>query len=689
MRTAARAPHRLSWFLLALFTCLFVGTAFARITTVNGIQTTHHDGQTFVTWDNLAGTNWTYHVFRSSHYMGGQSDLEDADEVGTVGDSSAVDRRISNLLGTLLTFRTDSAAVPLSPARGLFCATVSDGGLFYYAVIAESLNTGTFMTFKPDQNSTSQPKLEQGNRPKPVFQRKLTTPVHGDDYVLFTSDRDLPNFPAMCNLPSKAFHLGVIRGLPGSALILNGHGRGGSYFNSLGGTGVPGEWVMSIDDYLSTSDAADFYFGYHQDYDWATLWNPTAPPYTIVADYSDQRVQYLIDWATNSWTHDRNRVYAMGSSMGGTFAFFLAWHHPEKIAGALAFIPKLCFGYTSNDPAPWLRDSFNRMWGTVDEDLPTTNGTTTYEWMDGRSQAETFANRGSAPMVGFVGRNDDVVGWGEKVAYFNALEQNHSGGTWFWDQRGHYDSQYTATWSPMQNWKQLYKFRLDQSYPAFSNCSADFSAGNGDPAVGDSVGTINGFADWDSLVVDTQTRWSVTLRSRALNTRYQSFAKPASMTVDVSPRRLQQFLVGNRSTYVWTVRRASDQMLLQLGTTQPDDQNVLTVPGVVIGAGDVTLTLTPLTIAGVAPSTAHGMHLAISRQPVRGSAQVRVDWPAAGEGRLDLYDVAGRHARTLFSGSAHGTATHTLSANGLQPGVYLMRARQGGEQKTQRVVILN
>ena len=687
MRFLRRTP---CWLIVACC-ALFIGVAAsASPRTVTGIAATHHDGQTFITWSDVPGHDWSYRVYRASHPILTVYDLEDADLLGWVGDSSAIDRRISNLLGTTLTYRTDSTAAPLALGQGLFVATAEEGGLNYYTVFAESLTYGEQVYFRPGQNCLLSPVYETTLLPRPVFQRALTTPVRGDDYVLFTCDRDLQRYPAMCNLASRAFHLGVIRGVPGAALLLNGHGRGGSFFNSLGGTGMPGEWVMAIDDYLSTNDAADFYFGYHQDYDWSTPWNPTAPPYTVVGDYSEQRVQYLIDWATSSFTHDRNRVYAMGSSMGGTFAFFLAWHHPDKIAGALAFIPKICFGYTEADPAPWLRDSFDRMWGTVDEALPMTNGANTYQWMDGRAQAQTYESRGSAPIVAFCGRNDTVVGWGEKVAYFGAMQQNHAGGAWFWDERGHYDSQYTAAWSPMQNWKQLYKFRLNQSYPAFSNCSADLNPGNGAPADGDSVGTINGFADWDSLIVDTPTRWSVTLRSRGLSTRFQTFAKPAAMTIDVTPRRLQRFLVGARSTYVWSVRRASDQMLLQLGTAHPDDQDVLTIPGVAIGAVDVVLTITPLTITGVdTPHPAAGMRLALSHQPVRGSAQVRVDGPASGEGSLELYDVSGRHARTLFSGPAHGSAAHTLSANGLQPGVYLIRATQGREQKTQRVVILH
>ena len=93
---------------------------------------------------------------------------------------------------------------------------------------------------------------------------------------------------------------------------------------------------------------------------------------------------------------------------------------------------------------------------------------------------------------------------------------------------------------------------------------------------------------------------------------------------------------------------------------------------------------------GVDPGVrATALRLAVSRQPVRGLAQVRVSWPAAGTGRVDLYDVSGRLQRTLFAGDAHGSSTLDLPGDAMSPGVYLMRARQGSHETQQRVVILH
>jgi hypothetical protein len=46
-------------------------------------------------------------------------------------------------------------------------------------------------------------------------------------------------------------------------------------------------------------------------------------------------------------------------------------------------------------------------------------------------------------------------------------------------------------------------FRSDRSWPAFSHCSADGALGDGTPASGDSLGTLNGSMEWDPVVTDT------------------------------------------------------------------------------------------------------------------------------------------------------------------------------------------
>lgn len=658
---------------------------------VTGLQVEHHDGQTFLTWDNLPGTGWQYHIFSSPIPVSSQAEFPYTSELGSVGDSSGVDGRMSKLLGQPLAFRTDSAAAPLSLDRGLFVTTPGRARDWYYLVTADSIGACVTLDIVPGLNSLVTPVHEERDLPRPIWQRTLSGPAVGEEYVLFTSTQTaIPGFPAMSGREGQPFHFGVKRGAPGGALILHGHGRGGSFFSAMSGTGRAGEWVVAVDDWLPTGDVGDFYYGYAEYYNLGMEVNP-APRRGRVVDYTDRAVMYLLDWAEREFGHNQNRVYAMGGSMGGTFASFLAWHHPERVAAALAFMPKLCFGYTP-DSYPNLRVSFDRMWGTLNTNLPTMNGYSIFDWMDGRFLARHSYRDGVSPVTGFVGRNDEVVGWPEKVAYFKAMSEQHMGGTWYWDERSHFDPTAELTWLPeQQRWELLYQYSLDQSYPALTNCSADNDPGDGSLATGEAVGTINGYLGWDDAsIVDTPAQWEMTLHTRTRSTRSAVLSPPAVVHVNVTPRRLQQFVVTTRVPYWYEVYDQATHTLTGSGPLQADSLAVLTIPNVEVTAGGSRIVLRPSTTTGVGDGAGLRRPLiALASNPVRDRTSVKFAWPNMGRADVELFDLAGRRVRTLYSGSAAGAGTLTLSARDLAPGVYLLSARQGSTSDVERVVVVH
>jgi pimeloyl-ACP methyl ester carboxylesterase len=662
----------------------------ASATSVANLVATFRDGQTFLTWDDLPGTGWIYHVMSSSTPIDDAASLDNASELAQVGDNSAVDQRITSLVGATLTYRISPTDPPLAATKGLFVATPTIGALTYYAVTVEKIGMGQDLSLVPGRNTLTSPVWERVQRPQPVWQRTLTSPT-GEDYVLWTTNSPSTLMPAMCNLPGRAFHFGIVQGTAGGALIVTGHGRGGNFLNSIFGSGTPGEWVLSIDDYLPTGDLSSFYFGYEQNYDLEQPYNFPRATGGLVNDFTEQRVMFLLDWADQAIPHDPKRVYAMGVSMGGSFAFFMAWHHPDRIAGTLSVIPKVCTGYRP-DVFPGLRDSFDRMWGSPDIDLPTTTGARVFQWMDGREQARIERHRGSAPMVAFCGINDTVTGWAEKVAYFQSMQANDAGGTWFWDERGHYDASNTAEWYPMMGAKLLYKYRLDQSYPAFTNCSSNGNFGNGDATTADPIGQINGLVDWDeTAMLDTQLRWEVTLKTRSVSTLDGIIGAPPSLNVDVTPRRLQTFIVAQNVLYRFEVRRRADGVLIQAGTASADQDAMLTLPQVQVVDGGVRLAVFPTTTAGVTPETSgRGVpHLALSRNPVQDKASLTIEWPGEGDGVVELFDMQGRRVRTEFAGSAKGLTERTFRTADLSPGLYVLSARQGTAKALRRVTVIH
>src|ERR1051325_5346507 len=117
-------------------------------------------------------------------------------------------------------------------------------------------------------------------------------------------------------------------------------------------------------------------------------------------------------------------------------------------------------------------------------------------------------------MINFAGRHDFTVGWDAKQGFYAAMETYRLGGIQYWDNRDHPSELYPAALAPMLSLPWLYRFKTNLSWPAFSHCSA-----NGDPgaftlASGDSLGTINGYLDWDPAVADSATARANSTRRR-------------------------------------------------------------------------------------------------------------------------------------------------------------------------------
>jgi hypothetical protein len=96
--------------------------------------------------------------------------------------------------------------------------------------------------------------------------------------------------------------------------------------------------------------------------------------------------------------------------------------------------------------------------------------------------------------------------------------------------------------------------------------------GNGDPKEGDLVGGINLGFDWKE-VLDEPGRWAVTLTNDLAR---------ADMTVDVTPRRCQQFKPRPGTTLRWTASIGA------AGTLTTDAHGLVTVRRVVIQPGKST-----------------------------------------------------------------------------------------------------
>jgi poly(3-hydroxybutyrate) depolymerase len=674
----------------------------AEATQISGLGAVHHDGQTFLTWTSPPGPGWTYRIYRSVSAIESGADLAAAERVGVETDSSWCDRRLSSLSGTVYGFCVDSLAAPLDATQGLFVWTPGSVGPAWYAVTCQAPGYEEDVSVAPGGNALADPVFEVPSLPRPVFQRTLIGPwgAPADVYTLWTSSRETPSFPAMCNRPGEPYDCSIHRGAPGGGLMFHAHVRGGSFYLADAGSGMGGEWQITMDDFIRTPQANTFWFGYHEGYDIEWAVNQPPPLHGAVQDYTARRTIFTLEWARRNFPVDTSRVYVMGASMGGIAGIFLAMWRPDLIAATMVNVPLFDFSFES-DPNPLCqfnsggqqREACDHLWGEVGTGLMMADGTPVYDRLNAGVLAAGLESRFVPPIFAFSGRNDVTIGWAEKIPFYQAMNQHRGGGAFFWDTRDHVNTGTAGAWWPVQDGRYVYRFRTDLSFPALSNCSADGDPGNGEAANGDSVGTINGFMEWDPEIVDDDGDWQVRLKLRDLPTLWGVVSTPESVTVDVTPRRLQRFVVSPQGSYGFVVTRSSDGAAIQIGVAAADGQGVLTIPGVkVYRSGSVLRIGTPL-IVGV-DREGPDMREALPRIgplpcPVRGACAMTLDWPGAGERSVELFDLAGRRVRTLFRGRVErGREVERLDPQGLEAGVFVIRARQGEAVAVRRFVLL-
>jgi len=334
----------------------------------------------------------------------------------------------------------------------------------------------------------------------------------------------------------------------------------------------------------------------------------------------------------------------------------------------------------------------DHLWGTVDSNLPTPDGVPVFQVLNDGFLAGPTETGGIPPIVAFNGRHDTVVGWAEKIPFYASMRAHHQGGYYFWDPRDHMSS-YGADWMPMQSTRYLYRYRLDCSYPALSNCSVDGNPGNGDPADGDSVGCINAYVEWDTLFLDQPTTWETTLWTRALQLSAGTDPGPDSARVDVTPRRLQQFITRPGLVCPYVVTRVSDGAVVQSGSVVADSSNLITVPAVKVYRGGTRLRITRPGNVDVAAAGSRGAvrpSIALARNPVSAHAAFRVLWPRSGVANVRLIDVSGRLVQWIQRGPVSaGEMTLHLDTNSVSGGVYFLSAEQGGARAMSRVVVVH
>jgi hypothetical protein len=524
-------------------------------------------GQVFLTWreaDTPPGT--TFNVYLSKQNI---LDLDQAVRVGRhVESHSARDWwedpasfTVGKPAAKPVGFRIESGRPRLDPTGGLFVYTLHKSAptRLFFAVTSTDAKGREDRRLTPGVNTLSEPVAAAPGPLTPIWQADSPQPAAGAGR----------GKPLWLNLHAKG---GVIGGME---YLLFGD-------ESMGWRGgLPFKFSVRVDrDELvvrptdrvwinrphreardgGTAAIWTFWYGYNSRID-----DLNAIPQGVPTNYTECRNLWILDWVRRYYRPDPARAYCSGSSMGGCGTVSFGLRHPEWFAALHAHVPIVSYTYLGRASAHRLEPS---CWnGPIGPQVKTNEGLGLLDRMNGVRLVEA-AQHDLPPLFLVHGRRDGSIPWENNPPFYHALNAAGQALFVYWDNGDHATCGREAP-DDVRAWLQRFRrFRLDESYPAFSNTSSNRNPGDGHADNGDIVGWINRGMDWREIV-DTPDRYAITLLANYPGIQYP-------VTSDVTLRRVQKFTL-----------RPGQRLRVQAGqeaarTLTADAQGRIRVPGLAI-----------------------------------------------------------------------------------------------------------
>jgi len=561
---------------------------------VSDLRGVYRDGQVFLTWkeaETPEGT--TFNVYMSHQPITSQN-LSEAEKIGHhVERHSARDwwqdpasffknAEPSEPAG----FVIENGADPLDPSGGLFVHTVTpqNAGSCYYAVTATGAEGTENTNLSLGKNSLQNPVVGQVALAQPVYIADA-----GNAYAKDSAK--------------------------GRNLVFMLHGRGGGY--TAGGEhpqivnymffgdakqgwreGIPYKFHLSITErnvrvnicgrqwtgrpILESRDQRDhcpaintWYYGYPE-----RIYETTSYENKVIPNYSEEQILGIARWVQGYLGSDPDRCYLSGGSMGGSGAVSMGFHNPDVFAHIDARVPAVAYTPEGN---LWRLECFC---GPLDDTAVNHNGEPFLEHMNQILTAQR--SKTNLPFLFMLnGRADGSILWPNNPPFYRAMNEAKQGFVAYWSggEHGSAGKEFPGNshFAPARE-----KFGFDKSYLAFSNCSNNDDPGNGDMNDGDVVGWINRGLDWEDIV-DTPAEYSVTALAYHDGLEYP-------LTVDMTPRRLQEFMVKPGEMLNVLIKPGEPQQV------KVDENGLITIPGLTIFGRDGTRIQIEKAEHGVPPS---------------------------------------------------------------------------------------
>jgi len=603
-----KSTLRLAPYLLVFF--LNAAAIGAQEVKVTGVKVFHRNGQTFVTWKDVAegeeGAAYRYSIYRSDRPIT-QENLCDADAVikgilnnscklpGTAytlkdrldptfgGDWKRISSTVTENQATLRLRGPDDTCLPMWTGVGVH--TVQKNGRGYYAVVATDTGLKPLTKVVPGESATTEPVEETVAPVQPVRQFSAK-----DRAVLV--EKTPKGLPLSIRLHASC---GSKRWMPrGDCFAYFGPrkemgwraGQPGTFGLSMSGGERPCLSLGPRDTMALPAGkygVENLWFGLYCRPNWSEAPEPRAYPFAV------QRVTWIVNWMISTYGVDPNRITIGGQSMGAYGSLNIGMLHPHLFAAVYPTGPKCRMtklpGFNEDGKKTLIYTQ-----GPTSEKKLSARGLRSPDGKpplmpDGKTEyfdhlnIVAFVERSHTdlPFLCFIGGRSNgklwggVDPWGDAVPMVKALLKSRHGFGFGWDNGGHGSAK--KQFRKLYEYYPRHRFALNLSYPAFSNSSMDDLI---DLLEGPKEGYINlGFV-WTDPVDEADTWESALSNGEATD----------DITVDVTPRRCQKFKVKPGETFEWTASSGGT------GKVTADEWGLVTIENVVIQkGGKTTLTI--------------------------------------------------------------------------------------------------
>lgn len=396
-----------------MFLMLLVAGSVAAQTAppVTGIQAIQQNGQTFITWSDVAsgatGANYRYDIYRST--SGPITSLSSAalvqfglynNSAQLIGPKPYNQTTRQTTTNPQSTLQNEGSELPLW--SGLAVYTNLATAKAYYAVITREI-TGAVANspIVAGSNATTTAVSESVENILPVLQIPGTAAsrmVGCSNCEVTSASIGQPMWLKLHPSGGRAAAWGDYWAYWGNSNMgyqdgtqsmfavyqdATGTTFNSGFVNQLIFTPQDAVWTEAGGgaDATASAESETYWYGYNAEATFPGAYNPSTNSAAYIFPYTENKLAFILPWAISHYQPNPNRMFAQGESMGGYGVSTWALRQPKTFAGAFMAIPII---------GPWLKIP-QIDYGAASGMVSVVHGSATVSWVSGPNFGEYLA----------------------------------------------------------------------------------------------------------------------------------------------------------------------------------------------------------------------------------------------------------------------------------------------------------